>query len=127
VCADHDVDLAEGEVRKHLLRFSRGAEAGEHFNPDREGGEAALEGFKVLEAENSGGREDGYLLAVAERLERGAHSDFGFPVAHVATQQPLHGLRALHVALDLGDGGELVPSSRVFKGVFKLALPVGVR
>ena len=106
--------------------FLRGAEAGEHFDLDGEVGEAALEGFEVLEGEDGGGGEDGDLLAVLHGLEGGAHGDFGFAVADVAAEEAVHGLGGFHVALDVGDGGELVVGLGEGEGVFELALQVVV-
>ena len=51
-------------------------------------------------------------LPSAQSLEGGAHHHFGLAETHVAAQQPVHGLRAFHVALDLPDGGQLVAASR---------------
>ena len=55
----------------------------------------------MLEREHRGGREHGHLLAVAQRLEGGAHGDFGLAEADVAAEQAVHGMRDFHVALDL--------------------------
>ena len=72
------------------------------------------------------GRQDGDLLAILHRLEGGAHGDFGLAVADVAAEQAVHGLRRLHVALDVGDGGDLVVGLVEVEGVLELALHVGV-
>ena len=103
-----------------------GAEAGDHLDVDGEVGEAALEGLVVLEAEDGGGGEDGDLFSVLHGFEGGAHGDFGFAVADVAAEEAVHGLGGLHVALDVGDGGELVVGLVEVEGVFELALHVGV-
>src|SRR3546814_20798122 len=50
----------------------------------------------------------GDLRAVLDRLERRAHRDLGLAVADVAADQPVHRHGALHVALDLVDGRQLV-------------------
>ena len=55
VGADDDVDFAEFQVFEHLFRFGSRAEAAEHFDAHGEAGEAAFEGFDVLEAEVGGG------------------------------------------------------------------------
>ena len=89
-------------------------------------GEAPLEGLEVLEGEHGGGREDGDLLVVADGLESGAHGDFGFAVADVAAEQAIHGRGGLHVALDVGDGRDLVVGLVEFEGVLELALPLAV-
>ena len=85
-----------------------------------------LEGFEVLEGQDGGGREDGDLFAVGDGFERGAHGDFGLAVADVAAEQAVHGRGALHVALDVGDGGVLVGRFFEFEGVFKFALEISV-
>ncbi len=54
-------------------------------------GEAALEGFEVLEGEDGGGSQNGDLLGVGDGFEGGAHGDFRFSVADVAAEQAVHG------------------------------------
>ena len=82
--ADGDIDFALGYVGDDLLQLFRRDEAAEHRDAHRERLETALESFIVLESKHRGGRQSGHLLAVAERLERGAHHNFGFSEAHVA-------------------------------------------
>ena len=106
--------------------FLRGAEAREHLDLDGEVGEALFEGLEVLEGEDGGGGEDGDLLAILHGLEGGAHGDFGFAVADVAAEKPVHGLGGFHVGLDVGDGGELVVGFGEGEGVFELALEIVV-
>ena len=96
--ADRDIDLALGKIRQRRLDLLRRAEAAEHLDPHRERLEAALERLEMLKRQHRGRRQHRHLLAVAQRLERGAHHDFGLAEAHVAAEQPVHGLRALHVA-----------------------------
>ncbi len=80
----------------------------------------------MLEREHRGRREQGHLLAIAERLEGGAHGDLGLAEPHVAAQQAIHGMLRFHVALDLFGRAELVLGLGVFERVLKLALPVGI-
>ena len=121
-----DIDLALGGLLQHLGLLLRGAEAGEHLDIDGEVGEALLEGLEVLEAKDRGGREDRDLLAILHSLEGGAHGDFGLAVANIAAEEAIHRLGRFHVALDVGDGGELVIGLSKVEGVFKLVLHVGV-
>ena len=114
-----------GFFEDELFLFG-GAEAGDHLDVDGEVGEAAFEGFEVLEGEDGGGGEDGDLFGVLHGFEGGAHGDFGFAVADVAAEEAVHGLGGLHVGLDVGDGGELVVGLVEVEGVFELALHVGV-
>ncbi len=127
VGSDRDIDFAFGQIGEPGLYFLGSTEAAEHFDPHGEGLKAALEGLEVLKGEHGSGRQDDHLLAVAERFEGGAHDHFGLPVAHVAAQQAIHRLSALHIALDFGDGGQLVPRGRKFESVLELALPITIR
>ena len=82
---------------------------------------------KCWKAEDGGGREHRDLAAILHGFEGGAHGDFGFAVADVADQQAIHGEGRFHVALDVGDGGNLVVGLREVEGVFELALKFVVR
>ena len=72
------------------------------------------------------GGEQRHLLAVHRRLERGAQRHLGLPVAHVTAQQPVHGRRCFHVALDLGDRRRLIGRQLVLERRLEFLLPVGV-
>ena len=80
----------------------------------------------MLEAEHRRRGEHRDLLAIAQRLERRAHHDFGLAVADIAAQQAVHGLRTFHVAFDIGDRCFLVARFGELEGVFEFALPVAV-
>ena len=84
VGADEDVDLAGLHLLHDELLFLRGAEARDHLHLDGKLREAFFEGLEVLKAEHGGGREHGDLLAILHGFESGAHSDFGFAIAHIA-------------------------------------------
>ena len=98
------------------------AEARDHLDVDGELREALLERLEMLEAEHGGGREHRNLLAVLHGLERRAHGHFGFAVAHVAAQQPVHRRRRFHVVFDGADGRCLIVGLVVIECVFELAL-----
>ena len=63
------------------------------------------------------------LLAVLHRLERGAHRDLGLAEADVAAHQAVHRDRALHVALDVVDGLQLVGRLLERERLLHLVLP----
>ena len=81
----------------------------------------------MLEAQHRGRRQHRDLAAVLHRFERRAHRHFGLAVAHVADQQAIHGQGRFHVALDVGDGGDLVVGLGKVECVFELALEFVVR
>ena len=88
--------------------------------------EAAFEGLEMLEAEYGGRRQHRHLAAILHRLEGRAHGHFGLAVAHVAHQQAIHRQGRFHVALDVGDGRDLVLGLVVIESVFELPLKVVV-
>ena len=127
VRADHDVHGAVLDALDGLLGFLGALEAGQRLDPQREPGEPLGERLVVLLGEQGGGHQHGHLLAVLDRLERGPDRDLGLAVADVAGDQPVHRDLALHVGLDLVDGGQLVRGLHVREGFLQLALPRGVR
>src|SRR5690349_18984891 len=65
--ADEDIDLAGFEIFENDLLLLGRAEAGDHLDVDGELREAATECLVVLEAEDGGRGEDGYLFRVLYR------------------------------------------------------------
>ena len=86
-------------------------------------GEAVGERVAVLGGEQRGGREHGDLLAVLDRLERGADGHLGLAEADVAAHQAVHRVGALHVGLDVVDRLALVGRLDVGERLLHLVLP----
>ncbi len=124
--ADEHVHLAGGEVLEDLLLLGRRAEARDHLHLDREVGEALPEGAVVLLRQDGGGHQHHHLLAVQRGLEGGPQRHLGLAVAHVAAEQPVHGLLGLHVVLDRVDGPQLVLGLLVGEGLLEAHLPLAV-
>ena len=124
--SNDDVYFSGFQEHERFLLLGGGAEAAHHVDDRGESSEAALEGFEVLEGEHGSGREHGDLFAVGDSFEGRAHGDFGFAVADVAAEQAIHGRGALHVALDVGDGGVLVGGFLELEGIFKFALEISI-
>jgi len=80
----------------------------------------------MLEGENGCGRENRDLLAVGDGFEGRAHGYFRFSVPDIAAEEAVHRSGALHVALDVGDGGVLVGGFFEFEGVFEFSLEIAV-
>ena len=120
---DHAVDLAGRQPVDDLARLARGEEAAEHLDADREAGEAVGERLAVLGRQQRRRREHGRLLAVLDRLERGADRHLRLAEADVAAHQPIHRVGPLHVLLDGDDRLALVGRLDVRKGVLHLRLP----
>ncbi len=89
-------------------------------------GEPLGECLHVLLHEQRGRHDHGDLLAILNRLERGANGDLGLAVADVAREQAVHGDGRLHVALDLVDRGQLVGRLDERERLLELLLPRGV-
>ena len=126
VRADDDVDLAGGQIGERSFCSALRPEAADHLDAHRKAREALLQRLLVLKREHGRRREERDLLAVHDRLERGAHGHFGLAVADVAAEQPVHRRRRLHVALDVGDRRLLIRRQLVLKRVFEFLLPVRV-
>ena len=107
-----------------LLLLLGGFEAGEHIHVYRKGAHTAGEGLVVLEGKDGGGNQYRHLLAVGHRLEGGTQSHLGLAVAHVAAEQTVHGGGALHIRLDVLNGGELSRGLLVFKGGLEVPLEI---
>jgi hypothetical protein len=123
VRADDHVDLARRQPPGHLSRLRRGEEARQHLHAHRIAREAIGERLVVLLREQRRRDEDRHLLAVLHGLERRADGDLRLPEAHVAAHEAVHRVALLHVALDLGDGDELIGRLLVREGVLELVLP----
>ena len=123
VRADDHVDGAVGEPRERVAGFFVGLEARERAHLHGEPGEALGEGLEVLLDEQRRRHEHGDLLAVLNRLERGAHGDLGLAEADVSRQQAVHRDGPLHVGFDLVDRLQLVGRLGEREGLFELALP----
>ena len=127
VGAHHDVHAACLQAAQGLLLLLGGAEAGEHPDLDRERLHAGEDRVVVLPGQQGGGGQDGALFAAHDALERGPQGHFGLADAHVAAEQAVHRVAALHVLFDLGGGVELVVGLIVLEAGLKIALPVAVR
>ena len=106
--------------------FAAALEAADDVDDERVLGEPLRERAVVLLREHGRRHEDRDLLAVVDRLERGADGDLGLAVADVAADEPVHRLRLREVGLHLLDGRELVGRFLVRERGLELPLPVGV-
>ncbi len=125
--ADDEVDRAVGETFEGVLGLLVGLEARERPDRHRELAEPLGERRVVLLHQQRRRHEQDDLLAVLDRLERGAYGDLGLAVADVAADETIHRDRALHVALDLVDRDHLVGSLDERECILELGLPRGVR
>ena len=120
VGADDDVHGPVPHPRRDQLLLFRGAEPGEERHPDREGSESRFEDPRVLRGQHRGRNQDGDLLPVHRRLERGPERDFRLSEADVTGQQPVHGGLGLHVLEHVADRPRLVLGLGPFEGVLEL-------
>ena len=123
VGADDAVDLAGLDALDDVAGLRRGQEPAQRLDADRVAGEAVGERVAVLAGEQRRRGQHGDLLAVLDRLERGADGDLGLAEPDVAAQQAVHRVRPLHVGLDVGDGDALVGRLDVREGLLHLGLP----
>ena len=124
--ADKDVHLALLDSFQRLFDLLRGAEPVDIGDVARHVGQTLAEGVVVLHGEHGGGHQHGHLLAVAHGLERRSDGDFGLAEAHVAANETVHRVVALHIGLHLGQGLDLVGGVFVDERRFQRALQVAV-
>ena len=124
--ADHHVDRAVGEPGERVAGLLVGLEPRQRAHLHGKAREALGEGLEVLLDQQGRRHQHRDLLAVLDRLERGAHRDLGLAEADVAREQPVHRDRLLHVGLDLIDRLQLVGRLGERERLFELALPRGV-
>ena len=81
----------------------------------------------MLLGQNRGWHQIHHLLFVLHRLKRGAQGDLRLSVAHVAADQAVHNLPALHVALGGIDGVQLVLRLLLREHLLEFLLPYRIR
>ena len=126
VRADHDVDRPARQALDDLALLLARGETRERCDLKRKLRHPALERPGMLFGQNGGRHQHGHLVAGVHGLERRPHRHLRLPEAHVAAQQPVHGPRLGHVALDRLDGRQLVEGLVVRKRGVELLLPFGV-
>ena len=80
----------------------------------------------MLQCQNGSGNQDGHLFAVGNGFESGPNGDFRFPETHIATHQPVHGMRLFHVFFDIDCGFQLIRCVFVNETGLQFVLQVGI-
>ena len=78
----------------------------------------------MLLGKDRGGDQDRGLETILHHLEGAPDGDFGFAVAHIATNKPVHGFIRGKIANDLGDGLILSRSFIVGEEFFELVVEI---
>ena len=92
----------------------------------REGAEALAESGVVLLGQDGGRHQQADLHTLVDGLKGGAQGYFGFAVAHIAANQPIHRAGLFHIELYFIDGLHLVGSFLIGKGILQFLLPNGI-
>ncbi len=124
--AHYHVHSAVAQPLGSLLLLRVGAEAAHHLHAYGELGQPPAERAVVLQREHGGGYEHGNLLAVHHGLESGANGNFRLAIAHITTNEAVHGALRFHVAFHSVNGVELVVSLLIGEGRFHFVLPGAV-
>ena len=105
---DQNIDFPFRHFRKDLRLFFGTAETGDHFDAYWPVGETVAEVVVMLLREKGGRHQHRHLLVVIYCQESGAHRDFSFPKANIATHQTIHCQRLTHVAKHRINGLRLI-------------------
>ncbi len=124
--ADDDVYTAVAQLLHNPLLLPLGAEAGEHLYLHRKRLQPFAEGVVMLFGQHGGGHQNRYLLAISHRFEGGPQRHLCLAVAHIATDEPVHGLRPFHIRFHLGNHAQLVFRLPVGEAGFQFRLPIGI-
>ena len=127
VGADDNVHGSFFQRLLNLLCLLRCAEAGQHTYFHRIMFHPLHKGVINLLGEDGGRYQIDNLFALHHRLEGRADGDFCLAVSHVAADQAVHDLVALHVPLGIFDGGQLIFRLFVREEFLKLRLPDRIR
>ena len=97
VGTDHDINLAGGHVREDVTQLFSRPEPGQYLDTHRPLGETVAEVLVMLLCQQRRRHQQGDLLAILHRQERGTHGDLGLAEANVTTHQPVHRHGGLHI------------------------------
>ena len=125
--ADEDIHPSFPGLLQDCLLFLGTAEAVDYIHRRAEIPEPFLKGLIMLLGQHRGRHQHRHLLAPHDSLEGSPDGHLRLAEAHIAAEQPVHGLLPLHVPLDIIDGSQLVGSFLERKCVLKLILPHGIR
>ncbi len=77
----------------------------------------------MLLSEHCSRYQNSYLFVIHNRLEGGTQSYLCLAIAHIPTDEPVHGLSFFHVLFNRRDCLNLVRCFHIRKGCFQLLLP----
>ena len=127
VRANEHVHRAVRKAGERLALLCGRHKAAQHPHVQIKGREALEERLVVLLRKDRGGAQHHHLPAVLAALEGGAQRHLRLAKAHVAAEQPVHGLGRFHVRLDVLYGGALVRRQLVRKARLHVRLRRRVR
>jgi len=127
VRTDHNVHLAAFELLDRLFLLARCAKTRHHFHIDRIITETLPDRIVVLLCQDRGRHQEGYLLVVVDCFEGSTDRNLRLTVTDIATDQAIHNLATLHIALGGSDRIELIRRLLIRKHLLELSLPDSVR
>src|SRR5262249_7075850 len=97
--ADHNVHGSRGQILNHALLSPAAAKTRKQLDADGIIRHALAKGIVMLLGENRCRHEHGDLATIHYRLEGRPDAYLGFAKTNIATDEPIHGFRPLHVSL----------------------------
>ena len=122
VRTDQDVHAPVRHLMQCRRLFTHRAKAADHIHFRRKLRKTRNKCLIVLLRKHGCRHENSNLKPIHRCLERRTHGNLRLAKAHIATEQAIHRLLALHVALDLCHGTQLIVRLLVGKRLLKLTL-----
>ena len=126
VRADHDVDLAFGEVVDHQLLVFGGTKTRKRFDTHRPVGEAVAKILEMLFSEQGCRYQHDDLFAGIGGDKRSAHRHFGLAKAHIPTDHAVHRRASAHIGDHGTDRIKLIGRFFELKSVGKRVVIAGI-
>ncbi|CDD54388.1 unknown [Ruminococcus sp. CAG:379] len=125
--ADEDIDPAGGQLPQDLRLLLGISCPGQQLHIHGHLLEPAQGGLVMLPGKHGGGHQDGALLAGQDAFERRPHGDLRLAEAHVAAQEPIHGMGLLHIRLDVRNALQLIVGFHIGEPFLKFRLDLVIR
>ena len=125
--ANDNIHASTAQAVDSALALLGGCKARQERRLHRESLKPAQDRLIVLEGQDSSRNENCTLFTIRDALKGRAQGDLRLTEAHVPAEQAVHGVRPLHILLNLIDAPQLIVGLVVLKARLKIALHIRIR